>query len=202
MEVDGYGNVYTVAILYGPYDVDPGPATYLLDNASATNGYLLKLDAQDGATGFAARLMNSDTGYLTPHGISVTSNGTIVTHGAFRATAAMDPWTDSFEPTVAVVQTEELYVCTFGQDIGLLTQEVSESSTPSLYPVPCVDRLVVDGHERTMSYRILDMTGRLLLSGNLTSAPTVLDVSSLPSGAYHIQLTEARGTRAARFLKH
>lgn len=201
MDVDGYGNLYIVADLYGPFDVDPGPGTYLLDNGTSTNGYLLMLNHEDGTMGFAVRLMDSETGFLNPNGIRLTSDGTIITFGTFRATAPVDPWTGSLALTVEVFQTQEVYICTFGQEIGLGAQEAQAATTALLYPVPCTNMLTVNGHERTMPYRILDMTGRVLLAGNITPGPAALDVSSLPSGAYHLQLVDAQGASTSRFLK-
>lgn len=201
MDVDGYGNVYIVADLYGPYDVDPGPGEYLLDNGTSVNGYLLMLNTEDGTMGFATRLMQSETGFLNPTGIRLTSDGTIITHGTFRATAPVDPWTNSLSLTVQVLQTQESYICAFGQEIGLGAQEARESTTTLLYPVPCMDQLVVAGHERNMPYRILDTTGRVLLAGTIKPGPATLDVSSLPSGAYHLQLSDAQGASTASFLK-
>lgn len=201
MDIDGYGNVYIVADLYGPYDVDPGPGEYLLDNVNSTNSYLLMLNAEDGTMGFAARLMESETGFLNAYGIRLAADGTIITYGAFRATAPVDPWTDSFSLTVQTVQTEEVYICTFDQAIGLGTQEALGATVPSLFPVPCNDRLTVTGHDQALPYQILDMTGRAMLEGSLAAGPAMLDVSSLPPGAYVLQLHDAQQATVRPFVK-
>lgn len=201
MDIDGYGNVYIVAPLYGPFDVDPGPGTYILDNPTTTNGYLLMLRATDGTMGFANLLIGDALGFVQVSGIRLTSNGTIITHGAFRGTIHVDPWTDSFNLAVQTAQTEEGYICAYGQQIGLATREGQGPATPHLYPVPCTDHLAINGQEGVAPYRVMDMTGRILLSGLLGTGPATLDVSSLPAGAYHLQLTDAQGSRTTRFVK-
>lgn len=201
MDIDGYGNVYIVAKLYGPYDVDPGPDEYLLDNVSSTNCYLLMLNAGDGTMGFATRLMESETGFLNAYGIRLAADGTIITYGAFRATAPVDPWTDSFSLTVQTVQTEEIYICAFDQAIGLGTQEAPGTTVPTLFPVPCTDRLTVTGHEQALPYRMIDMTGRAMLEGRLSTGPSTLDVSLLPPGVYLLQLHDAQQATVHPFMK-
>lgn len=200
-DVDGFGNVYIVAPLFTPYDVDPGPGEIILDPGVSFNAYLLILDAADGAVRSAARLMNSSTGYIETHGVAVTRNGTILSHGEFRATAPLDPWTNSDSLTVQVHPSGELFLCAFTQEIGLGTSSITEAVRPMLYPLPCVERLFIDALERPARYRVLDAVGREVRNGTLPSGIASVDVAMLPAGAYHLHMEDGQATRVMRFLK-
>lgn len=200
-DVDGYGNVYITAPLYFSLDVDPGPGEILLDAGSSTNAYLLIFDAADGAVRSAARLLNSDLGHISTGGVHVTSNGTILSHGKFRATAALDPWTNTISLTVQTELSEEAYLCSFTQEIGLATPAIAADDPPVLFPVPCTERLFVGTLDRPARYQVLDAAGRMVQAGSLATGIAPLDVSRLPSGAYHLRLHDDRTSRTLRFVK-
>lgn len=201
LAVDGYGNVYLVAPLYGPYDVDPGAGEIILDHVSSSNAYLLILDHVDGHVRSAERLLGSDVGYIQIHGVDVTSDGTVLTYGHFRAAAPLDPWTNTTTLTVQVELSEEVFLCAFTQDIGLRTMEEDRTMGYRIHPVPCNEHLTVVGLSERMRYRVLDIQGRMVMSGRVGSERTVLDVSTIPTGVYHLQLLGDAGVSSTRFVK-
>lgn len=70
-----------------------------------------------------------------------------------------------------------------------------------LYPNPCADELfVVGGASAEELVSIIDATGRMVVDRAML-AGVRLDVSTLPSGSYVVQLSTSGGRRAARFVK-
>jgi hypothetical protein len=201
LAVDGYGNVYLVAPLYGPYDVDPGPGEIILDHVLSFNAYLLILDHVDGHVRSAARLLGDDTGYIQIHGVAVTRDGTVLTYGHFRAAAPLDPWTNTTTLTVQAELSEEVFLCSFQQDIGLHTRDEDQKMGFRVYPVPCNEHLTVTGLSERVRYGIVDISGRMLMSGNIGNEQVILDVSSIPSGVYNLQLHGGAGVSSNRFIK-
>ena len=81
-----------------------------------------------------------------------------------------------------------------------------ESQRLHVYPNPARDVLFVSGlatANRPHRYRLLDLTGREVLCGELRNGGTV-DLSGLATGAYHLEVSTARGVPlgVARVLRH
>ncbi|MEO8151348.1 MAG: T9SS type A sorting domain-containing protein [Bacteroidia bacterium] len=79
--------------------------------------------------------------------------------------------------------------------------EISSANSFSVYPNPATDELYFKTNNdlQKAKYQIIDVTGRLLLSGN-TSKQTV-DVSKLPDGIYFIKLQSEKTNLVQRFIK-
>ena len=75
-----------------------------------------------------------------------------------------------------------------------------------LYPNPTSDKLFVQGMDRYIAYSILDMNGRILQSGSLSSQADI-DVSKLAAGVYQLslkagdQLVSSGSNATFRFVK-
>ena len=68
----------------------------------------------------------------------------------------------------------------------------------NLYPNPASDQLQVDMDEPMISYKIYDISGKLLLLGNQGS----IDISNLSNGIYSIEITSDRQQQTMRFVKN
>ena len=66
----------------------------------------------------------------------------------------------------------------------------------TVFPNPCDGVLRVVGPEAIAVFRVLDTTGRMLLSGRVLDQ--VVDLSPLPAGTYHLHLMDQVGRRAAQ----
>ncbi len=60
----------------------------------------------------------------------------------------------------------------------------------SLYPNPTSDKVVVNGLTNTASYVLYSMTGKVIGKGKVGNS---ISLSSLPSGSYHLTLTNEKG---------
>lgn len=77
----------------------------------------------------------------------------------------------------------------------------TENQPPRIYPNPAGERLCVETGQLTdLSYRILDLTGRMLESGSITTEGGI-NINRLPKGIYLISLNHSGGNSVQRFIK-
>lgn len=74
----------------------------------------------------------------------------------------------------------------------------------AIYPNPTNDRIWIEQNGGTLlRAEVWSADGRLLLTQGITTAPTVLDVSTLPAGNYHLQAITVDGDIVrSRFMKN
>ena len=58
------------------------------------------------------------------------------------------------------------------------------------YPNPVIDKLIIESPGQNQLYEIIDVNGRVLNNGFITSNPFELDFSNLPSGAYFLRVEQ------------
>lgn len=58
------------------------------------------------------------------------------------------------------------------------------------YPNPVVDILIVETEKLDLKYRIVDIHGKMLKNGNISSSSFELDFTSFPSGIYFLWIEE------------
>ncbi len=77
-----------------------------------------------------------------------------------------------------------------------------ESISVSIYPNPVQDWMVIQSSTKFEEYRIFSTDGKLILDGKLANgAQQMVDVSSLKSGSYMIQLNSNTGVSVKNFVK-
>jgi trimeric autotransporter adhesin len=84
---------------------------------------------------------------------------------------------ESFSPAVAVATSREI----------------------ALYPNPVRTELHLTAPAAT--YRVLSMVGSMVLAGTATNGTAILDVTKLPAGMYHLEVTTASGRVVRKFIK-
>ena len=78
-------------------------------------------------------------------------------------------------------------------------EEVTDSHL-NIYPNPTSGRLHVESDNNMHSYRIINILGQTILSGNLSGTQAELELGSLVTGLYFIQLTTDFGQTTQKFL--
>ena len=76
----------------------------------------------------------------------------------------------------------------------LATNENAVQSTISVYPNPVKDFLTVDFNTEKLensSYQLFDVSGKIIIQGNLKSAKSQISASSLATGMYILRITNA-----------
>ena len=70
-----------------------------------------------------------------------------------------------------------------------------------LYPNPAKDKVYV-GMQQLNSWKILDYTGRNVISGRITTALEEVDINTLSPGIYYIDIKHGNfGNRRWKFVK-
>lgn len=72
----------------------------------------------------------------------------------------------------------------------------------AIYPNPADDIIVIEAEETIIKVEIYDPTGLMVLHKDFDSNNTSIDVSTLQSGVYVINLTTGSGTVTRRFVKN
>lgn len=72
---------------------------------------------------------------------------------------------------------------------------------PELYPNPAQNTLEVKGLKKDATYTMIDVNGRRLLSGKLSTYNSDIDISQLPAGMYLLELNENKKIMRMKFLK-
>ena len=133
---------------------------------------------------------------------SSMSNGNqwhLNTNPISNATAA------SFVPTqngnYTVVYTDE-YGCEASSAVYVISTAgvIENEQTFSIYPNPASDFLnIVSNKTETVNYRITDVSGKLVQTGEISSNANVISLNNLQSGTYYITLSGSNST--LRFIK-
>lgn len=73
--------------------------------------------------------------------------------------------------------------------------EVLSGYTVAMYPSPATDvlNISVDKLTSATAYRIYDVTGRTVLNGNITENKNLINIGTLATGTYYVQVTNAAG---------
>ena len=81
--------------------------------------------------------------------------------------------------------------------IGVSEEELNNIS---VFPNPVKDRITVSGIEDAWTYELVDVSGRLLMSGEVTNNQSI-GVAELPSGVYMLTLEQDGSTKSMKILK-
>jgi hypothetical protein len=82
--------------------------------------------------------------------------------------------------------------------------ELELSATVRLYPNPSVDLIhLVSEDAKINSYKVFDMSGRLVLSSSIDGGNEAIEISvdKLESGSYTIELSTSKGRIGKTFLR-
>jgi glucuronoarabinoxylan endo-1,4-beta-xylanase len=80
------------------------------------------------------------------------------------------------------------------QNVTSVEQTNADAANISLYPNPVHDQLTIlhEGQTNESTFRLLDQTGRQIISGKLNIGANQINVSELPAGMYFIQIQGAQ----------
>jgi photosystem II stability/assembly factor-like uncharacterized protein len=78
----------------------------------------------------------------------------------------------------------------FKQDLSwLAVVEMPENSSYKLYPIPVIDKLIIECRKPVnASISIFDLKGQLIIEGQLSENKTVIDVGNMVSGIYIVKI--------------
>jgi len=156
-----------------------------------------------------------------PLNLTVTNSGSVLTSAATGGTyqwiecstnaAIAGATSATFQPTAlvgtyAVVITSgncsDTSACFSVDQTGI--NELELSATVRLYPNPSVDLIhLVSEDAKINSYKVFDMSGRLVLSSSIDGGNEAIEISvdKLESGSYTIELSTSKGRIGKTFLR-
>lgn len=133
------------------------------------------------------------------HGTLITSMGTFTNQLKLK----------SSDGSLVIWNASPLYPRVIGSSsnvmlFGPLTTGVAEAGAPvlSVFPVPANTSLNITGISGTAQWNIMDLQGRVILSGaSITGPQTAVDIAPLAQGEYLLSVQEVAGRRVVRFQK-
>jgi hypothetical protein len=81
--------------------------------------------------------------------------------------------------------------CSVGLDENIL-------SNISLYPNPATNFITITKGGQQLTYTLNNMLGQVLRSGNITTDNYALDIASMPTGVYVLNLKNANGLQVSK----
>jgi hypothetical protein len=76
-----------------------------------------------------------------------------------------------------------------------LGSDIRIQNSIEIFPNPCHDFVSIKySGQNNLSYKLFDLTGALLLTGDLANADTEIDVSSLKNGIYYLRVYDSEKT--------
>jgi len=77
----------------------------------------------------------------------------------------------------------------------------NETNDLKLFPNPVQNELNISGKTEPSTYEIIDLNGRLILNGNLSTDSTKIDVANLKNGNYLFVIKNSKGNMHYNFVK-
>jgi hypothetical protein len=77
----------------------------------------------------------------------------------------------------------------------------NENAKFQLFPNPVQDELTISGVSEASTYEIIDLNGRVILSGNLSVIENKINVTNLYNGNYLFVISSPKGTSHYNFVK-
>jgi Secretion system C-terminal sorting domain len=92
----------------------------------------------------------------------------------------------------------------FKQAPSGLTAVTSSTNSWLVYPNPATDLLTINrtGKHTTGSFQIIDVTGRVMLTGEVNTDKTDIDLSRIPAGAYLLKMQCGNEDKHVTFVKN
>ncbi len=102
-------------------------------------------------------------------------------------------------PFPAIMEVE--YIRIF--EIQPLSNSTIDLSEVNLYPVPANDQLTISmgSHQGSWTYRIFDVAGKIILSGNGSGDTEMVDIQGWKAGVYVVELRSEGGVKRMKVVK-
>lgn len=135
----------------------------------------------------------------TPAGGSYSGTG--VSGGNFDpATAGVGTETITYSYTDGTTTCSNTATNTINVDecLGLTDNEIT---TVSVYPNPTDGKLTLSNVTGNTSFKVVSVSGQVVLSGVVSATTNTIDLSSFENGIYVLQLTQEQGLQSVRIVK-
>jgi hypothetical protein len=190
-------SLFLCGFYYGTTDFDPGAGVSNLSCNGITDIFFAKYDSVGNyiwAKGMGGSF------YDKPAYLALDSSDNQYLTGYFSGTMDCDPGlgTVILNPS----SNQNIFIGKYiSIPTGIFNEFPNASSIVSVYPNPANNKITINGNLLNQSFRlrILDLTGRIVLEK--TIANRTIDVSSLQSGVYFIEINLSNKNYRVHFIK-
>jgi hypothetical protein len=159
----------------------------IIDNMLGSSGIKCKA--------YSATLIGWSNNQLMPN------NKKLISTNMFYDQSAVDARNILVNNKGWIIQNDN-YVDSFFCEKNFSSVSTSNSQIISIYPNPVQDWMVIQSPTNFDDFSIFSTDGKLILNGKLANgAQQMVDVSSLKSGSYLIQLNSIAGVSVKNFVK-
>lgn len=181
---DNMGNIYTTGGFdKDTIDLDPGPGVFNLPCSGSSDGFISKLDASGNFVwGLGIHAPYYEAGY----NILVDHSGDVFVSGFFFDPIDLNPGpgTDIFTSNGA----SDIFLLKLSQtNVGTL--EVSNIYPNKVYPNPSTGIFNLEARPDS-PFEVIDLLGKVLLSGQVNEHNTSFDLSKFANGVYFLKLED------------
>lgn len=189
ISVDSLGNIFLLGNFTGTVDFNPGAGIANMTSTAYTDLFFVKY-SQSGTVLMGKHLATSEG-----RNLSLDHLNNIYIGGNFPTTATID-----FDPGAGVFNLSgnntTLFIAKYGPSVPTEINELQyEKDKMVLYPNPARDVLYTTNNS---SYKIFNVLGNLCLLGDKGHE---INIESLKSGVYFIELSSLDSTKKLRFVK-
>jgi hypothetical protein len=141
-------------------------------------------------------LSNNPPGYS----IALTHNEMAFWYDGFHKTPILQIQQSSYTWDDTTSYTKSVLV---GEGVNGINDRMESNVTFGLYPDPACDKITIETsptlHPRQLS--IMNLNGQELITRQISEPKAVIDINSLPSGVYFVQLTSDKTVEVGKFVK-
>ena len=103
--------------------------------------------------------------------------------------------------TARVGSNDDIVLARYHTGLNISVDEIDEKSLFSVYPNPVSNLLTIKAESKLEDVELLDALGRTVLSQQISTIRTQLDISHLPSGIYLLQAKDGKTLFSQRVVK-
>jgi uncharacterized protein (DUF2249 family) len=191
--IDQSGDVYLGGTFQNTVDLNPGGTGGVLNGKSGSNNsFIAKLDAQGNFMWAGHITPNENTLYC----LYASTSSDIFACGFYVSSCDLDP--TAGVSTFTATGTGEAYLVKLSEMI-LSINKFNHSQT-NVFPVPATNLLSIE-NAPLGSFRIIDLLGREVISGELSNgAIQKINISALSKGIYCLEINSGTSVEARKIV--
>jgi hypothetical protein len=195
--LDDAGNIYSIGEFEGSsIDLDPGTGVFPINPQGNLDIYISKLNPSGD---FVWGQSISGQGQEKANSIHIDKLGNIYVNGTFISMIDCDPGDSTYNLTGN--GNTDIFIIKEGPD-SIDFDGNATLNENTMFPNPTHEELRIERCSKCYPYyyKITDATGRLILDGRVNDKYEAVNVSSLSSGVYYLQLDLTK-SRYIKFVK-
>ncbi len=193
--LDITGNVYTTGRFSSSADFDPGAGTTTLTSSGVEDVFVSKLSSSGAfVTAHKFGASSNDNGLC----IALDASNNVFIGGYFNGTTDVDPQASIWNLTST--GQDDGYIVKMSQS-GVGVEETNAATSFDVYPNPTSGIITVNMNETNSVVRLFAVDGKLLIEKSVPGNQTQIDLTTVASGSYILQVHKTPGTTAKQVIR-